>query len=183
VILAAARAAVATTTTLVVPTTTTTLPPATLADLCPNPADDPCVVTKDLVIGGGGPIVDYGHRGLIIDRGKTITVVGGTLILQGGSLTLRQRAAIINPGNTLGFGLVGDFETLADSTIDISAPEAQAGQVIVLAGGNAAVGGLLRASATDAEGSGGDITITANDITVDGGITTTARRARAATFT
>ncbi len=141
--------------------------------ICPTAAN-PCVVSTDVVVAPG--TIDHPDRDILVKMGKTVSVSGGDLTLNAKSLVLEPGAHIEafgvgGTGAALSITTSGDI-TLQSATnrsrIDVSA-DSQGGTILLDAGGDVGIDGVLDARGDASDGSGGGVTVVAQgDVTLTG---------------
>src|SRR5262249_60204981 len=97
-------------------------------------------------------------RALLLERGATLSLAGpGTLDISAGSLTLKEEAALVAPGNWILVTVSGAIELMHGARMSVSDTDAADTLIVLTAGGGVAVGGSLTAGAPGVNGGGGGI--------------------------
>ena len=150
---------------------------ATTADDICAPAADPCVVAEAYLIQTGSTL-DFGTRALVLagGSGNKLDVGDGSMIIKAGSLTIHPGAGLI--GKTVTGG--GSIQVTTTGAIDVLAAGSTKGRIdvsnlvspgfiILTAGGDIVINGILSAAGTGIEsGLGGVDLTTVGDLTVRG---------------
>jgi cysteine-rich repeat protein len=140
----------------------------TAADICAANVD-PCVVSSARNVTPGSTL-DFGSRQLDVKASGSLTVAGGLMTINAGSVRLESHAALrgLAAGGTSGSISVTTTGDIAvengangKASIDVSLTD-NPGQIALVAGGNIVVSGDVRADATSSQGSGGVIDVTAD---------------------
>jgi hypothetical protein len=132
----------------------------TATDVCPLSAD-PCVLSRTIVITSGS-LLDFGTRALELRQGGVLDVRAGAMTIRAGRLRLAPGAALLGRGGATGGSVTvhttGAIMVEAAGTtrarMDVAA-DAQAGTVVLDAGGDVTIAGTVVAKANTMAGRAG----------------------------
>jgi hypothetical protein len=141
----------------------------TVDDLCP-PTENPCTFGRNLKDEGATVTFDLGGRALELEPGARLDVGTGEMTIIAASVKLRTNTRLNARGGRVTVQTTGGIEIGGQARIDVSdttSPGDFPGSILLQAGGDVVVEGLLDAAAALRD-DGGVVEITANTITVGG---------------
>jgi len=139
----------------------------TVDDLCP-PTESPCTFGRNLSDPGANVVFDLGGRALELEPGARLDVGTGSMTIIAASLKLRTNTRLIARGGRVTVTTTGGIEVAGQARIDVSdttAPGDFPGAILLQAGGDVAIEGLLDAAAAT-KSDGGVVEIRANAVTL-----------------
>src|SRR6266849_1857649 len=149
----------------------------TAADVCPATAD-PCVVSSVTAVAPGSTL-DFGSRALDVQNKGKLVVPSGLMTILAGSVRVESGGDLLgstssDTGASIKVMTSGDIrvETGANGagTVDVSA-SLNPGEIDLLAHGNVVIDGQVDSNASNTQGSGGVINVTADgNVSVTGAI-------------
>jgi cysteine-rich repeat protein len=149
----------------------------TVADICPATAD-PCVVSSAEAVTPGSTL-DFGSRALDVQNKGKLVVPSGLMTILAGSVRVESGGDLLgstssDTGASIKVMTSGDIrvETGGNGagTVDVSA-SLNPGEIDLLAHGNVVIDGQVNSNASNTQGSGGVINVTADgNVSVMGAI-------------
>jgi cysteine-rich repeat protein len=145
-------------------------PVSSAASLCTTIQGNTCFVDDKECPVVAGSTLDFGNQDVVLRQGTKLDVATGTMTVLAGSLTLQGGTALLGHGGSISVEAQREIVLGSAARIDV-ADEASADRIdLASAGGTVQIAGVVDARGTNNDGAGGSISVAAANVAVSGEI-------------